>query len=176
LKASPTAARLLGAAGLLWQTSNALRLHAYSFADGQSLHGGKSSTRLLIGVEPNPIADVPTSIRLLRLRLGRAGLLDSSKIAIVQAPDDEVPTIPGVVFYGWVSQIAGKVVRDRRRRPVIKLTKDALRSSESAVKTVGHELHHLGEMLAGSGADERAAEDAAEAYWAAFVKRSRKLK
>jgi hypothetical protein len=48
------------------------------------------------------MADVPISIRLLRLKLGRAGLLESSKIAIVQALDDEVPSIPGVIFYGWV--------------------------------------------------------------------------
>jgi hypothetical protein len=117
----------------------------------------------------------PVSIAQLRQKLGRTGLLDSTKIALVKARPDEVPNVPGTIFLGWVSQRAGRLVRDRRRRVTIKLTDDALASLRSAVETVGHELYHIAEMLAGSGASEKAAEDAAKAFLESFVKRFSQL-
>jgi hypothetical protein len=117
----------------------------------------------------------PVSIARLRQKLGRTGLLNSTKVAFVRARPDEVPNVPGTIFLGWVSQRAGKPVRDRRGRVTIKLTDDALASLRSAVETVGHELHHIAEMLAGSGASEKSAEDAAKAFLESFVKRLSQL-
>lgn len=57
----------------------------------------------------------------------------------------------------------------RRGRPVIKLTHEALKSLESAVKTLGHELHHVKEVRAGTGPNEAAAEAAGAKLWQAFL-------
>ena len=98
-------------------------------------------------------------------------MLDSRKVAVVEAAASEVPKVVGTTFFGWVTVSAGKVITDNRGRAIIKLTKDALSSLEAAVKTVGHELHHIGEILAGSGASESAAEKAGELFWKTFLKR-----
>jgi hypothetical protein len=121
------------------------------------------------------IVDAPTSTAQLRQKLGRTGLLDASKVTLVRALPDEVPKVPGTTFLGWVTEQGGRLVTDRRGRVTIKLTDDALVSLKSAVETVGHELYHIGEMLAGSGASEKAAEDAAKEFLERFVQRLGRL-
>jgi hypothetical protein len=119
--------------------------------------------------------DDPTTISRLRRLLGKTGLLDSRKIALVKALQEEIPDVPGEIFYGWVTMRAGALVKDRRERIVVKLTDHALRSLKTAVETVGHELHHIREALAGAGASEKAAESAALAYLRRFVEGLRRL-
>jgi hypothetical protein len=117
------------------------------------------------------IAEAPTSISQLRQKLGRAGMIDSKKVTLVQALAEEIPNVPGRTFFGWVSRQGGKLVTDPRGRVIINLTEDALASLKSAVETVGHELHHIGEALAGAGESEIAAENAAKAFLEQFLQR-----
>jgi hypothetical protein len=125
--------------------------------------------------EGQRIAEAPTTITRLRQSLGRAGLLDSNKVALVRASPEEVPKLPDATLFGWITEQGGRLVTDRRGRVIIKLTDHALASLRTAVETVGHELHHVGEMRAGSGASEQAAENAAKAYWARFLQRLNRL-
>jgi hypothetical protein len=119
--------------------------------------------------------DDPTTIVRLRRLLGKTAMLDSRGIALVQVPTDEIPDVPGVTFYGWVSIRAGLLLKDRRDRVIIKLTASALASLKTAVETVGHELHHIGEILAGAGSSVKAAEAASRAYLRRFVQRLSRL-
>lgn len=116
-----------------------------------------------------------TSIRELRQKLGRTGLLDSTKVRIVRALRSEVPTIPGMTFFGWTSVRDDTLVKDERGRVIIKLTDDGLASLEKAVETVGHELHHIREFLAGAGHDEEAAKAAGRRYANTFKRRLAQL-
>ncbi len=117
------------------------------------------------------IVEGPTSISQLRQKLGRAGMIDSTRITLVEASADDVPNVPGRIFFGWILQEGGNLVTDAKGRVIINLTEDALASLKSAVETVGHELHHIGEALAGAGESEIAAENAAKAYLEQFLQR-----
>lgn len=124
--------------------------------------------RKLTSSELKDVAGSPTTIKQLRILLGKLRLLDSCKVKIAKASPSEVPTELGII-YGWISTIAGKVVSDKRGRPIIKLTLEALKSLESAVKTLGHELHHVKEARAGTGPNEAAAEAAGAKLWQTCV-------
>lgn len=79
------------------------------------------------------------------------------------------------MFFGFIEKRANQIVRDKRGRVIIKLTDNALSSLKTAVETVGHELHHVRECLAGAGTSETEAEAAGKAYLDAFLKRLAKL-
>ena len=83
--------------------------------------------------------------------------------------------IPGLTIFGWTSVRDEKPVRDDRGRVTIKLTDEGLASLEKAVETVGHELHHIREFLAGAGHDEEAAKAAGRRYWKTFKRRLARL-
>ena len=134
-----------------------------------SIFSSKPSSKL------QRIVKGPTSISQLRQKLGRTGLLDSNRVTLVRASPNEVPEAPGTVFFGWITKQAEGLVTDGRGRVTIKLTDHALASLESAVETVGHELVHIKETRAGSGASEKAAEDAAKAFLELFLKRLGRL-
>jgi SSS family solute:Na+ symporter/sodium/pantothenate symporter len=119
--------------------------------------------------------EAPTSIRQLRQKLGRTGLLPSAKVTLVRALPGEAPTIPGITFFGWVSKRAGRLVTDRRGRVAIMLTDDALSLLRTAVETVGHELHHIEAMRVGTGVSENAAEEAAKLFLSSFLRRLDRL-
>ena len=123
----------------------------------------------------NKLLDDPTTIVRLRRLLGKTRMLESREVALVQVLPDEIPDVPGVIFYGWVSISAGRLLKVRRGRVIITLTERALVSLRIAVETVGHELHHIGEIRAGSGNSEKAAEAAAIAYLRRFAQRLSRL-
>jgi hypothetical protein len=129
----------------------------------------------LTSAEMERMAESPTSIDILRQKLGRTGQIDSSEVRLERALPSEVPDLGGRPVYGWVTERAGRPVTDSRGRATVKLTDNALASLEEAVTTVGHELHHLKELRAGAGTSEAAAEAAALEYWRVFQERYRKL-
>ena len=121
------------------------------------------------------MAGSPTSIRALRHKLGRTRLLDPTAVKLVRALADEVPVVPGVRFFGFVEKEGDKLVTDNRGRAIIKLTDEALASLETAVETVGHELHHVRESLAGAGPSEVAADAAGKGSLRTFLRRLAQL-
>lgn len=119
--------------------------------------------------KPDVIGGAPTSIKKLKAALGKTGLLDSAKYALRLASPKELATVGNNVM-GWIIQTGGKVLRDSRGRPIIKLTPNALSSLKEAVITVGHELRHIKDILAGSGLSEAVAEAAGKAFWRRFLR------
>ena|GEM_PF-2553133 len=89
----------------------------------------------------------PISARSLSMMLGRLGMIDSSKVRIVRGVVDDAQE--GINYFGFVRRIGGDFVRDRRGRILIHLTDQSLSSVKEAVFTVGHEMKHILEFLAG---------------------------
>lgn len=118
-------------------------------------------------------ADSSISIHQLRQKLGRAGLIDSKTVRLVRANTGKSPRVAGATIYGWITQVGNDVVTDSQGRVIISLTDEGLKSLQTAVETVGHELHHLREIRAGIGSSEQAAEAAAREYWELFQRRVR---
>ena len=91
----------------------------------------------------------------------------------MEALAEEIPTGFGTV-YGWVRRFGRKgFLKDSTGRIIITLTDTALSSLESAVKTVGHQLHHVGEALAGAKSHTDTSELLAEVAGELFFKRFR---
>jgi hypothetical protein len=88
-------------------------------------------------------AHAPTSLKRLKMALGRAGLLDSAKYRLLLANREEISLV-GEQVMGWIVVAGGKVLTDSRARPIIRLTPAALSSWREAVITVGHELNTFG--------------------------------
>jgi hypothetical protein len=114
------------------------------------------------------IIESPTSIKQLQQKLGRAGLIDSQGVRIVLAAESEIPRIPGLTIWGWVEHTGRQLLTDDKGRVIVKLAPEALQSLKQAVITVGHELHHVRELLAGTGANEALAERAGLAMFEAL--------
>jgi len=110
-------------------------------------------------------AGLPTSLRQLRMKLGRAGV-DVSGYAFRKATTEEA-AIAGSHVYGWVHvDGAGRVATDARGRAIINFTDKGLSSLEEAVKTFGHEASHIKDSKAGIAcAREAVAERAGEDLW-----------
>ena len=111
------------------------------------------------------LASKPTSVRRIRVLLGRIGMLDSRKVVIRRRAAENYGD--HLIDFGSVRRIDGQLLRDRRGRVVIFLTDHSLQSIREAVFTIGHELKHIKDFLAGL---ENSAEAAANAAGDEFLK------
>ena len=78
--------------------------------------------------------------------------------------------ILGKEVMGWVTVVGNVLKRDARGRILITLTESALSSLKEGVITVGHELHHIRDILAGAGPSEELAEAFGLRFWEIFKK------
>ncbi|MDA1231612.1 MAG: hypothetical protein O2856_12635 [Planctomycetota bacterium] len=112
------------------------------------------------------LASKPTSARRVRISLGRLGMLDSRQVVIRTRAAEDFGAF--VKDFGSFRRIDVILERDRRGRVVIYLTENSLKSLKEAVFTIGHELKHIKDYLAGL---ENSAEAAANFAGSEFLEK-----
>ena len=127
-----------------------------------------------------PGAGREISLKYLKARLGRAGLAKGYEIAEMPLREwRKLERSMGRHVFGRApatldprSQIV-HLVRSAGGLPIIEITPRGLSSLEEAVKTVGHEIRHIQDIMAGCERGEAAARLAEEPFWQLFLKGSR---
>jgi RHS repeat-associated protein len=138
-------------------------------------HGPKLANFLKKGKKGATAARIVqrVSIKQLKMALGRANI-DTSCYNIVQASKKDADAL-GEDVYGWITRDGeGNLRRDAKGRPTIVLTPTALQDMDKAVYTVGHEIKHIKDALAGiESLSEREANKYAKSFLEMYRRRTR---
>jgi len=113
----------------------------------------------------------PISVKLLKIKLGQAGM-SVSDVNIQLATPEDMANGPSHAM-GWTSTTgSGEPILDAAGRQTMYLTPAGLSSTQQAVTTVGHELSHIRDASAGvNSARENEAIRCGYEFWLKFLSR-----